>query len=291
MTYTLITGASSGIGRELAYLFAQDNHNLILVARDEQRLGEIKQHIETTYPVQVKAIALDLSTMDAAQRLYKHTNELGLTVDNLVNNAGFGRWTCFLDADIHRLNAMMALNMHTVAELMYYYGRDMRDRGNGKILNIASLAAVTPGPFMAMYYATKTFVRSLSQSVAYELKGSGVSVTTICPGPVNTNFGKNAAMHGKNFMTMTKPMNPQRLARFAFNKMMKGQTLAYPGALAKSGAFLSRFVPNTLSAHVAAFMNGGRPGVERPELCPQCGRMVQKVKEEFEQLLQTRVAH
>lgn len=268
LAYTLITGASGGIGKELAYIFAQEEHDLILVARDESKLDDIAKEIEQELHVDVQTVSMDLSTMDAPSKLHETTLSKGWDVDILVNNAGFGRYTCFLDADIKRLNQMMALNMHTVADLMYYYGNDMREHGEGKILNIASIASITSGPYMAMYYATKAFVRSLGQAVNYENENYGVSVTTVCPGPVDTGFGKAAAMHGKNWLTMVKPSSPQKVARFAYTKLMQEKSVVYPGALAKAAAVLGHLAPGNISTAFAAWVNGGQPGHGESASCP-----------------------
>ena len=183
MAYALITGASSGIGRELAALFAADGHDLIITARRQSKLSEVKRTLERRYHVRVETVALDLSEPDAPRNLHDYTVSHGLTVDHLVNNAGFADWTGFLDADWHRQHEMMQLNMAALAELTYRYGRDMRGLGHGRILNISSVASMMAGPYMAMYFASKAFVRSLSEAVAYELRGTGVSVTCVSPRP------------------------------------------------------------------------------------------------------------
>ena len=218
MGYALITGASGGIGRELATLFAADGHDLVITARSQERLNTVKTKLE--------------------QR--------------------FG-WTDFLDADWNRQNEMMQLNMHALAELTYRYGRDMRANGHGRILNISSVASMMAGPYMAMYFASKAFVRSLSEAVAHELRGTGVTVTCVCPGPTTTGFQKAANMSGRNFFTMTKPATARQLATYAYRRMMRGSTLAYHGPLTKAGALAERVLPRALTRRIAAFMNGGKP--------------------------------
>lgn len=205
MAYVLITGASSGIGREMAALFAADRHDLIITARSQGKLDDVKRTLEHRYGVHVETVALDLSESDAPQQLHDYTVSQGFEVDHLVNNAGFADWTGFLDADWHRQHEMMQLNMAALAELTYRYGRDMREQGHGRILNISSVASMMAGPYMAMYFASKAFVRSLSEAVSYELRDTGVSVTCVCPGPTSTGFAKAANMRGMNFFTLTKP--------------------------------------------------------------------------------------
>lgn len=261
MAIALITGATGGIGRELAALFAHDGHDLVLTARDAKRLARLKAHLEDAFGVEVTTVALDLAEPDAARRLHWYAQSHGLEVDFLVNNAGFGDWSGYLDADWHKVAAMMQVNMVSLAELAYRFGRDMRDRGHGRILNVASVAATMAGPWMATYFATKAFVRSLTEAVAHELRGSGVSVTCVCPGPTTTGFEKAAAMGGakRNFFTMTRPATASALARYAYRRMMRGTTLAYHGPTAKAGVFAEHVLPRCLTRRLAAFMNGGRP--------------------------------
>lgn len=265
MEYVLITGASGGIGRELATLFAADGHNLVITARSQERLDTVKERLEQRFGIHVVAFAIDLSESDAPKKLHEFTTSQGLVVDHLVNNAGFADWTGFLDADWNRQNEMMQLNMHASAELTYRYGCDMRTNGHGRILNISSVASMMAGPYMAMYFASKAFVRSLSEAVAHELRGTGVTVTCVCPGPTTTGFEKAANMHGRNFFTMTKPATARQLAVYAYRKMMRGSALAYHGPLTKAGAIAERTLPRALTRKIAAFMNGGNPN--RRSIC------------------------
>lgn len=259
MAYALITGASSGIGREMAALFAADRHDLIITARSQGKLDDVKRTLEHRYGVHVETVALDLSESDAPQQLHDYTVSQDFEVDHLVNNAGFADWTGFLDADWHRQHEMMQLNMAALAELTYRYGRDMREQGHGRILNISSVASMMAGPYMAIYFASKAFVRSLSEAVSYELRDTGVSVTCVCPGPTSTGFAKAANMHGMNFFTLTKPATAYQLATYAYRKMKQGRTLAYHGYLTKAGATAERLLPRALTRRVAAVMNGGNP--------------------------------
>lgn len=259
MGYVLITGASGGIGRELATLFAADGHNLVITARSQERLDTVKDRLEQRFGIHVVAFAIDLSESDAPKKLHEFTTSQSLVVDHLVNNAGFADWTGYLDADWHRQQRMMRLNMETLAELTYRYGRDMHAAGNGRILNISSVTSMMAGPYMAMYFATKAFVRSLSEAVSHELRGTGVTVTCVCPGPTTTGFEKAANMHGRNFFTMTKPATARQLAVYAYRKMMRGSVLAYHGPLTKAGATAERTLPRALTRKIAAVMNGGNP--------------------------------
>ncbi len=259
MGYALITGASGGIGCELALLFAADGHDLVITARNQAKLDEMKNFLERRYGVHVETFAIDLSEDGAPMELHDYTTSHGFVVDHLVNNAGFGEWTGFLDGSWHRQHEMMQLNMSALAELTHRYGRDMRDAGTGRILNISSVASMMAGPYMAMYFASKAFVRSLSEAVAYEMRGTGVTVTCVCPGPTATGFEKAAKMSGRNFFTMVRPTTARELATYAYRKMLLGRTLAYYGTFTKSGAFAERALPRAVTRGIAAFMNGGNP--------------------------------
>ncbi|OZG68163.1 SDR family NAD(P)-dependent oxidoreductase [Bifidobacterium eulemuris] len=259
MGYALVTGASSGIGRELAVLFAADGYDLILAARDEARLNQVRSVVESRYGVRVVVFPVDLSEADAPRRLHDFTNSHGLTVEALVNNAGFADWAGFLDADWNRQHAMMELNMVALADLTYRYGRDMREAGRGRILNISSISSMMAGPWMAMYFASKAFVCSFSEAVAHELRGTGVSVTCVCPGPTSTGFAKAASMGGRNFFTVGRPANARRVAEYAYRRMMRGDVLVYHGHLTKAGAVAERLLPRAVTRRLAAVANGGDP--------------------------------
>ena len=240
MAYALITGASSGIGRELASLFAANGYDIVITARNQERLNTVQTALKQQYQVRIVVFAADLSEPDAPQRLHDFTTSHGISIEYLVNNAGFADWTGYLDADWSRQQEMMRLNMEALAELTYRYGRDMRRAGHGRILNISSVASMMAGPYMAVYFASKAFVRSLSEAVAYELRDTGVTVTCVCPGPTTTGFAKAANMHGRNFFTMTR-----------------------------AGALAERLLPRAVTRRLAAFMNGGEPNTRSVSATPQ----------------------
>ncbi|MFR6390515.1 MAG: SDR family NAD(P)-dependent oxidoreductase [Bifidobacterium angulatum] len=269
MAYALITGASSGIGRELASLFAANGYDIVITARNQERLNTIQTALKQQYQVRVVVFAADLSEPDAPQRLHDFTTSHGISIEYLVNNAGFADWTGYLDADWSRQQEMMRLNMEALAELTYRYGRDMRRAGHGRILNISSVASMMAGPYMAVYFASKAFVRSLSEAVAYELRDTGVTVTCVCPGPTTTGFAKAANMHGRNFFTMTRPASARQLAAYAYRRMMRGTTLAYHGPLTRAGALAERLLPRAATRRLAAFMNGGEPNSRSVSATPQ----------------------
>lgn len=262
---TLITGATGGIGSELAYRCAQNDEDLVLVGRNEHKLAALQQSIQQTLHVQVRTVSLDLSLPNAAEQLEQYADQNNLIIDTLINDAGFGEWTTLLDMDERTLRSMMQVNMVTLTELCVRFGKQMKARNHGRILNIASIAAALPGPYMALYYATKAFVRNLTVALAYELRGTGVSATAVCPGPVATGFEQAAHMHGKNFFTMTHPASAEAVANFAFRKMEAGTALAYQGGFAKAMALLLRALPTCVAVRIAAIANGGNPHQVRQE--------------------------
>lgn len=266
---TLITGATGGLGRELALLFANDDHDLLLTARHADQLAELQAELTKQFHVHVTSVVLDLSDTEAAEKLFRYAQEKGIVIDTLVNCAGFGDWADFMHEDRRKLNAMMQVNMVTLAKLMRLFGEGMVSRHDGRILNIASVAATIPGPYMAAYYASKAFVRSLSVAVAHEVRGTGLTVTCICPGPISTGFEKAAAMQGRNFFMMVRPSTPKAIAQFAYHKMQLGRALGYAGAFAKGVAFATRLAPEYLNALRAGFMNGGDPSATTSSENPQ----------------------
>lgn len=251
-SYALITGASKGIGLELAKLFAKDGYPLILIARSSHLLEEIKKEFEIKYQIVVKVIVQDLSKSGASKEIYDAIQKEHLQVDYLINNAGFGDYGPFLDSDITKYAQMMHLNTITLMELCYYFGNDMRQRKFGKIMNLGSIASFFPGPLMATYYATKAFVLSFSEALAKELQHSGVSVTALCPGTTATQFFDNAhaTVDKTNLLKHMRPAHPSDVAKYGYKKMMKSKTIAIYGAQNKIAIWMNRFIPRKLSRHL-----------------------------------------
>lgn len=216
MQKALITGASGGIGYELAVIMAENGHDLVLIARNIKKLKEIKQQIEKDYGVKVKVYAVDLSQPGSA--LKTHTDLKKEKVEILVNNAGVGLKGNFFDDDLAATQQMAHLNIVSLMELTYYFGNDFRERGSGKILNVGSVVAFFPGPKQPVYYASKAFVRSFSRALAYNMKGTGVSVTALHPGITKTNFFDAAKAEG-----FTGGASPHDVAKLGYNAMMDGR--------------------------------------------------------------------
>ena len=252
--YTLITGASSGIGFELAKLFAKDKHNLILVARSEKKLLEIKDELIKN-DIDVLIYSYDLSKIENILELREKIKGENIFVDILVNNAGFGDSAEFISSDINKVNQMVDLNMKSLTNMCYYFGKDMKDAKRGKILNVASVAAYLAGPYMAVYYATKAYVYSFSMALNIEMKKYNVNVSILCPGPTNTNF--IAVTESKNPEAFNKHrMKSSKVAKIAYKKMMKNKTVINTGKLSKFTSFATRFLSRKTAAKLTATTNG-----------------------------------
>ncbi|MDN3020047.1 SDR family oxidoreductase [Paenibacillus sp. BSR1-1] len=245
----LITGATSGLGYEFVKLFANDGYNLVLVARDEAKLKEIKQSYSQ---VEVTVIPKDLSVIGAAKEVFREIEDRGIVIDVLVNNAGFGLLGTFAELDIQKQINMIQLNITALTELTYYCLQKMKQRNVGRILNVASTAAFQPGPQMAVYYATKAYVLSFSEALVEELSGSSVTVTTLCPGPTKTNFGAVANVEGTKMFS--RAMASDQVAKSGYKALMSGKRVVVTGGFNKAGAVGAKFMPRSLAAKVAKYV-------------------------------------
>jgi uncharacterized protein len=239
----LITGASSGIGYELAKCFASDGTSLVLVARDEARLGQIAAELQSP-AVSVKVIAADLARPVAPSEILDATRAANITVDYLVNNAGFGLLGCFAESDLRSQLDMVQVNVVALVHLTRLYLPGMRQRGLGGVLNVASTAAFQPGPLMAIYYATKAFVLSFTEAIAEELRDSGVTATALCPGPTATGFQRRAQIEGIRLMrSKLTMMTAREVAEAGYTGFLEGKAIVIPGLLNKIGAQSVRVSP------------------------------------------------
>jgi uncharacterized protein len=223
----LITGPSSGIGLELARIFARENHNLVLVARSADTLRQLASELEKAYGARSLILALDLSEPGAPAYVLDQTTRAGLTVDVLVNNAGFAQSGLFAENDLEECLRQIQLNITALTHLTRLYLPEMIDRG-GKILNVASTAAFQPGPLMAVYYATKAYVLHFSEAIANELKDSGVVVTCLCPGPTATEFHKRAGATDLNLLRYGV-MDARTVAEDGYRGLMAGKPVVISG--------------------------------------------------------------
>lgn len=252
MKYTaLITGATSGIGYELAQLCAKDGHDLILVSRNAAKMEGVAADFKKQFGTHTTIIAQDLSKPNAAEAVFKQTQEAGIQVDVLINNAGFGLFGEFVSTDLKKEQEMIQLNITALVDLSKLYAAEMKKRGVGRILNVASIAAFQPGPLMAVYYATKAFVLSFSEAINEELRGSGVTVTALCPGLTETGFVKEAKLEGSRLST-TRTMPAQRVAELGYAAMMNGKRLIITGRRNAFLAWMIRFTPRAVALKVIA---------------------------------------
>lgn len=226
MTNTaLITGASSGIGLELAKIHARKGGDLVLVARSESKLETIKSELEAEHGVRVNVIVSDLSKPDSAQFVFEQTQTLGLQIDTLINNAGFGGHGKFHERSLADEQAMMQVNIATLTNLTHLYLQGMVERSQGKILNVSSTASFMPGPLQAVYYATKSYVTSFSQAIAEEVKEHNVTVTALCPGTVATGFIEAGNLQGVDAWKNAK--TPESVAECGYKAMQNGKLVAF----------------------------------------------------------------
>ena len=221
----LITGASSGIGLELAKLHARQGGDLILVARSQDKLESLKQELEAKHSINVTVITQDLSETGAANRVFAQTQAMGLEVDILINNAGFGGHGLFHTRDLTAEEAMMQVNMAALTSLTHLYLHGMVERNRGRILNVSSTASFMPGPLQAVYYATKAYVTSFSQAIAEEVASNNVTVTALCPGPVVTGFVDVANLEGLPVFDQAK--SAYSVAECGYKAMMRGELVVF----------------------------------------------------------------
>lgn len=255
MSYALITGASGGIGKEFAGVYAANGYDLVLVARNGQALEKLKAELEETYHRDIVLLPQDLTEPDAADALHAALNAREIYPEVLVNNAGFGDKADFVDSDWKRQANMVQLNILVLMKLTYLFGADMKARGHGKILNLSSIAAFSAGPRMSIYYASKAFVLSFSQSVNAELKPYGVTVTALCPGPTKTGFEKAAEMTN-SLMFSLLPQTPQKVAQAGFAACEKGKAVRYHSPVTYAYNILTRLLPRSAGLHLAELIDG-----------------------------------
>jgi uncharacterized protein len=241
----LITGASGGIGYELAKLFARDHHNLVLVARSADKLAQVAKELQTQ-GVTVKTIALDLAEPPAPRFLFDQLQREGIAIDILINNAGLGAFGEFAQMPEEEIHGQIDLNITALTALTRLFLPFMVQRRSGKIMNVASTAGFQPGPLMAVYYATKAYVISFTEAIANELRHSGVTVTCFCPGATNTGFAKRAGNEQSRVFKQFGAMSAERVALDGYRALMEGRTLAISGMQNWLVAQSTRFAPRKM---------------------------------------------
>ena len=248
METVLITGASSGIGREFSKLFAEKGYRLVITARREKNLAELKK----MYPENnVEVIPCDLGSEAGAEYLYNEVKKRSIKVDILINNAGFGLFGEFYETDIEKEKKMIDLNVKALVELSKYFLQEMLERDSGKILNVASIAAFQPGPYMSVYYASKAFVLSFSEALRNEVRNTGVNISVLCPGPVETEFEKSSELTKSKLFSKLKPVTAEKVAYAGYRGLMKNRAVIIPGFFNRAAITAGTFVPTGIKVNIA----------------------------------------
>jgi len=250
----LITGASMGIGKELARIFAADGRDLVLVARSEDRLRSLAQELEGAHGITAHVVPADLADPVAPAAIFASLQSKGIEVDYLVNNAGFGTSGAFANVGLQPKMDMIQVNIDALVALTHLALQGMLARNKGRILNIASTAGFQPGPDMAIYYATKAFVLLFSEGIAEEVRDAGVTVTAHCPGATLTNFADTAG-NAKSILFKLGAAPADKVARHAYRSMMKGKVVAIEGLMNWLSAFSVRFSPRAWVRKITRWLN------------------------------------
>ncbi|MGY3312553.1 short-subunit dehydrogenase [Peribacillus simplex] len=238
----LITGASGGIGKELADRFAKDGYNVVLVARSEDKLTELAKKYQESYRVQATVFAKDITLPGVAEEIAAELKKKGITIDYLVNNAGFGLYGEFLETKLEQEMNMIDVNIKALTIMTKLFLPDMVKRRQGGVMNVASVGAFYPGPLMAVYFATKAYVLSYTEALENELSGTGVTVTALCPGPTATGFVGRAEL-GSSKLYQSGVMEVGKVADEAYRDFLRGKTLIIPGAIHRFITSLPRLLP------------------------------------------------
>lgn len=242
----LITGATGGIGYELAKIFANEKYNLVIVARNKEHLIHIKENLERKHKIRVFIIAKDLTEKDASDEIFNTVTHHNIDINILVNNAGFGDFGEFCNAEWQKQYEMIQVNIVAMIHMTKLFLKPMIEKGTGKILNTASIAAFQPGPLMSVYYASKAFVLSFSEALSKELINTGVTVTALCPGPTKTGFEEKASLSQSKLFKTLKVADSYAVAKFGYKELMKGTPVAVHGMLNKLLVIGSRIAPRSL---------------------------------------------
>lgn len=249
----LITGASGGIGYELARCCAAGGHDVVLAARSGARLEEVAAEFRREFGVQAIPVAIDLTHADSPEQLHANISDRRLHVDLLINNAGFGAWGPFIKTDSDHIRGMVTLNVEALTRLIRLELPGMLERRRGRILNVASTAAFQGVPSMAVYAATKAYVLSLTDALAQELRSTPITVSALCPGGTATDFMARANMETSAFLDVGF-MTARRVAEIGYAGMLAGRRIIVPGLNNRLGTIFTRFVPRNIAARLAGWL-------------------------------------
>lgn len=259
MATVLITGASSGIGLELARLFAHDGYDLVLVSRSLDKLDRLGAELAQRHGIRSHSVGVDLAAPDAPGAVVETLRQTAVRVDALVNNAGYGVYGPFATTDLRSELDLLQVNVVALTHLTKLLLPEMLARGAGRILNVASTAGFQPSPFLAVYAASKAYVLSFSEALGEELAGTGVTVTTLCPGPTVTGFQARAGMEGTRLFGGPLLMDAASVARAGYDGLMRGRRLVVPGVGNKLLMESVRFAPRRLVTKIARFIQARPP--------------------------------
>ncbi len=255
--YALITGSTSGIGKEFTYILAKEKYNLVIVDKYDEKLENQKEELEKKYGIKVKNIMKDLSIESSYNEIYNEVLKDNIEIDLLINNAGFATFPNYINISLKEQRNLIMVNIMAVIQLSYLFGKDMVKRRKGKIANISSISSFIPGPYMSTYYASKAFVQSFTESIYEELKPYNVSVTAICPGPTRTNFEKRAKMEKSYMFRKLKVDNPRFVAEKAYKAIVNNKVVYVVGFYNKMLTFLTRFISLRIRRKLALIINKG----------------------------------
>lgn len=252
----LITGATAGIGYELAKLYANEGRNLILIARDEEKLEKVREKLYVLYNINIYIIVLDLSEDNFCEKVLDFVDKKNLSVDILINNAGVGSFGYLNEIEMEKELRLIDINIRALTELTKTFLPNMIEDGYGGIMNVSSTAAFCAGPKMATYYASKAYVLNFTEAIYEEVKGTGIKISCLCPGPVDTDFQEKSGIK-KRPSTKKVLVSPKEVAEIAFKDFKKGKLIIIPGFKNKVIVTINKFIPRSLSRKVILMMNEG----------------------------------
>lgn len=251
----LITGASSGLGEKFALEYAKKGYDMVLVARSTLKLLALKEQLENLYGITVWVCSMDLSKENGAQLVFEYCKNHDIKISTLINNAGFGDYANFYECDITKQKNMIQVNITALIELTYLFLPAMIHDNEGYILNVASMASLSAGPKMAVYFASKAFVRSFSEALHEELKSYRIKVSALCPGPVKTGFGKAANYKSSKLTSQFATMSALAVVKAGIKACEVGRAICYPGTLNKSVVFLNQLMPRKITRWIVKQVN------------------------------------